>query len=191
MASDSIEDKTFDKEEFSSNPLPAKEFENCKFRNCDFANVDLTGKVFIECEFTACNLSLAKLKGTSFRDVKFRDCKMLGLRFDQCHTFGLEFRFENCILNHSTFFQLKIRKTIFSKSQLLEVDFNTTDLTGASFAECNLDRAYFENTILEKVDFTTASNYSLDPENNHLKKARFSTQGLPGLLGKYDIIIED
>jgi len=33
-------------------------------------------------------------------------------------------------------------------------------------------------------------NYSIDPELNKIKKARFSTQGIAGLLDKYDIEIE-
>jgi len=44
--------------------------------------------------------------------------------------------------------------------------------------------------LLEKVNFLTSYNYSIDPENNRLKKAKFSMNGLAGLLGKYDIEIE-
>jgi hypothetical protein len=33
-------------------------------------------------------------------------------------------------------------------------------------------------------------NYSIDPDLNKIKKARFSTQGIAGLLDKYDIEIE-
>jgi len=32
-------------------------------------------------------------------------------------------------------------------------------------------------------------NYSIDPEKNKIKKARFSTAGIAGLLDKYDIEI--
>jgi hypothetical protein len=43
---------------------------------------------------------------------------------------------------------------------------------------------------LAAVDFSTAYNYTIDPEFNPMKKAKFSTQGIPGLLQKYDIKIE-
>jgi hypothetical protein len=53
-----------------------------------------------------------------------------------------------------------------------------------------LSGTIFNNTIIEQADFRTANNYSIDPENNRIKKARFSTQGISGLLDKYQIIIE-
>ena len=49
--------------------------------------------------------------------------------------------------------------------------------------------ARFGSTILAKADFTTAINLMLDPEMNTLKKAKFSVNGLPGLLLKYDLKI--
>ena len=44
--------------------------------------------------------------------------------------------------------------------------------------------------MLEKADFRGAFNYSLDPELNRIKGARFSPAGLAGLLGKYGIRID-
>jgi hypothetical protein len=44
--------------------------------------------------------------------------------------------------------------------------------------------------VLNGVDFTTATNFSIDPEINRLKKARFSLYGLPGLVEKYEVVIE-
>jgi uncharacterized protein YjbI with pentapeptide repeats len=55
------------------------------------------------------------------------------------------------------------------------------------FENCDLAGAIFENTILERADFRTARNFSLDPEINQIKKAKFSLADLPGLLLKYDI----
>jgi len=98
--------------------------------------------------------------------------------------------FENCILNHSSFYQVKFKKTSFKKTQLREVDFVESDLTGSLFDGCDLAMAVFENTILEKVDFRCAFNYSINPEINRIKKAKFSLFGVAGLLGKYDIEIE-
>ena len=50
-------------------------------------------------------------------------------------------------------------------------------------------RATFDNTILEKVDFKTSFNYAIDPEQNRVKKARFSLVGVAGLLDKYGVEI--
>ncbi|MGI8788822.1 MAG: hypothetical protein ACR2HG_13805 [Pyrinomonadaceae bacterium] len=43
---------------------------------------------------------------------------------------------------------------------------------------------------MEKADFQTAYNYSIDPESNRIKKAQFSIPGIARLLDKYEIEIE-
>jgi uncharacterized protein YjbI with pentapeptide repeats len=180
-----------DKKKFDKNDLLAKgEYENCIFSNCNFADGDLSEFKFIDCTFNGCNLSLTKLGKTVFRDVKFKDCKMLGLRFDICNEFGLSLSFDGCQLNHSSFYKVKIKKTVFRNSQLRETDFTGADLTSAVFDNCNLEQAVFDHTILEKADFRTSYNYTIDPEINRIKKARFSISGVSGLLEKYDLDIE-
>ncbi len=185
-----FEDKTFDKINYTDKPLPKGEYENCTFVNCDFYNSSFTSINFIECEFVGCNLSMVKLDMAILRDVKFVDCKMLGLKFETCNDFGFSVRFNNCTLNHSSFYSWKIKKTIFKNSHLIEVDFTNCDLSNAVFDNCDLSNAIFENTTLEKADFRTSFNYSLNPEINRIKKAKFSLTGIAGLLSKYDIEID-
>ena len=81
-------------------------------------------------------------------------------------------------------------KTKFDKCTLKETDFSEVNLTASVFSECDLTNAIFSNTILEKVDFRTANNFSIDPEYNKLKKAKFSSFNLEGLLYKYKLDIE-
>ena len=71
-----------------------------------------------------------------------------------------------------------------------EVDFTESDLTEALFDGCDLNGAIFQRTNLEKANLETASNFNIDPENNRIKKAKFSADGLYGLLHKYDIDIK-
>lgn len=186
MHEDLILDRTFDE-----NDLPVRgEYESCLFNGCDFTNGDLSEFVFIDCRFNNCNFSLAKLNKTSFQNTEFVGCKMLGLRFDHCNKFGLSFSFSGCLLNHASLSEMKIRKTVFKDCQLLETDFTGADLTSALFDNCDLARTVFNQTLLEKADFRTSFNYSIDPELSRIKKAKFSLQGIAGLLGKYDIDIE-
>ena len=191
MEQEYIVNKTFEKIDSGKAPLLKAEYECCRFLNCSFSESDLSGFQFTECEFSGCNLSLVKLNNTSLRDVKFNDCKMLGLHFDACSTFGLSFSFENCILNHSSFYGLDIRKTLFKNAALQEVDFALCDLTGAIFDQCDFKFAGFHNTILERADLRTSFNYLIDPELNRIKKAKISIYGTPGLLNKYDLTIDD
>lgn len=185
-----ITERIYEKTDFTQKPLPKGEYEDCSFIGCDFTNSELGGISFNNCTFSACNLSMAKLGQTAFRAVLFSGCKMLGLHFDHCNPFGLSFRFEHCTLNHATFYQTKITKTIFKDVQLQEADFTDADISGATLDNCDLSGATFDNTNLEKADLRTAVNYSIHPESNKIKKARFALPGIAGLLDRYGIIID-
>lgn len=170
--------------------LQKGEYDNCQFVNCNFANTDLSNISFTACEFDTCEISTASLTKTAFRDVKFIGCKLLGLHFEDCNEIGLEVYFDNCIVNLSSFYKKKLKKTTFKNSSLQEADFTETDLTESVFDNCDLLNATFDNTILEKADLRTAYNYSIDPAMNKIKKAKFAKEGIRGLLDKYDIVIE-
>jgi len=186
----SLYNETLDKKDYTHTPLPKGEYENCTFSNCDFSGSSLAGSKFIECIFNSCNLSLARLNKTIVRDVQFKDCKMLGLRFDTCGGLSLLFSFDNCQLNHSSFYNTKVAQTVFKNCRLNEVDFTSANLSDAVFDNCNLLSATFDSTILERADFRTAYNYIINPQANNIRKASFSLSGVPGLLHEFDIEIE-
>lgn len=185
-----IEDAVFEKINFTEKPLAEAGYDNCTFRHCDFSTVDLSNIHFSDCTFMGCNLSMVTLNETHLQDVEFKDCKLLGVHFEQCNEFLLGISIDNCLLNLASFFRLKLKKMRFKNSSLHEVDFTDADLSDAVFDNCDLSRAVFEKTNLEKADFRTAYNYSIDPERNRVKKAKFSLQGVVGLLDKYDIHID-
>lgn len=183
-------DQRFENTDFTGQRLNGNEYDACTFVNCNFESADLSGVTFLECKLTGCNLSLAKLKKTALKDVRFTDCKLLGLHFEDCQEFLFSVSFEKCVLNHSSFYGWKLKKTVFRNSSVQEVDFTGADLSEAVFDNCDLLRTAFDNTILEKADFRTAFHYSIDPERNRIRKAKFSLAGIAGLLEKHNIEIE-
>jgi fluoroquinolone resistance protein len=170
--------------------LPARgEYERCSFAQCDFSEADLSDSRFVDCVFSGCNLSLVKVAHTALQDVRFSGSKLVGVSFELCRAFGLSVGFDGCILDHSSFAGLRLKKTAFRTCQLHEVDFTGCDLTESVFDRCDLLRAVFRGTLLEQADFRSAVNYSIDPEANRLRKARFSLSGVAGLLDKYGVEI--
>jgi fluoroquinolone resistance protein len=167
------------------------EYEQCTFVACNWSEVNLSAYKFIDCTFNNCNWSMAKLVDTVLHNALFQNCKMLGVHFDICKSFGLSFKFEACILNHSSFYKMNIAKTIFNETELQEVDFVEANLSEAIFSNCNLLNAQFDRTCLEKADLSTAFNYSIDPQSNKINRAQFSRIGLAGLLHKFNIKIVD
>jgi len=189
MEREYFEENIFEKKDFTEIPIQTGEYELCTFNGCNFSNTDLSNITFTECTFNGCNLSLAKLANTGMRDITFIDSKLLGLHFEDCSDFLFAVNFDKCILNLSSFFKQKLKKTFFKDCSLPEVDFTEADLSNAVFENCDLSGAKFEKTNLEKADLRTSFNYSIDPEINKIKKAKFSADGLVGLLDKYDIEI--
>jgi fluoroquinolone resistance protein len=186
-----IEDQTYSGRSFTQIPLLPAEYTGCKFLNCDFSNADISGIQFHDCEFQSCNLSLVTITKTAFSSVRFKQCKMLGQHYEHCSPFGFSVDFEDCMLDHSSFYRVKMKKSNFKGCKLLEVDFTECDLTSAIFENSDLIGATFEQTMLEKADLRSSFNYIIDPERNRLKKARFSLSGCKGLLTKYGILISD
>ncbi|ADB37539.1 pentapeptide repeat-containing protein [Spirosoma linguale] len=164
-------------------------FEQCTFKNLDLSKVAFGGTSFVNCRFTDCNLGMAVLEGTKLDDVLFMDCKLNGVNFGQCNAFGFHVDFQTCQLDYASFFNRNLKKTRFVDCSLREARFLNCDLSGALFKNCNLELTVFATNTLTQTDFSSSYNLSLDPDQNKIRKTKFSLHSLPGLLNKYDIIV--
>ena len=181
--------KTFEKVVYTGQKVSSREFENCVFQNCNFSDTSFLSSTFMDCEFNDCNLSMMELSGSSLKNVTFKNCKLLGIAFDACNDFLFQVSFDHCVLDFASFANKKMPKTKFGGSSMREVSFVGTKLKQSTFEKCDLSGAIFNDCDLSECNFTTATNFQIDPQSNMLKKARFSLQGIPGLLEKYDIKI--
>ena len=109
----SIENQKFVKLKTAENSLVKAEYDICQFVDCDFSGSNFRDFVFAECTFTNCNLSNIEIANAAFKDVKFVNCKALGLQFANCNPFLFEVAFNDCILNHCSFYKTNLKKTIF------------------------------------------------------------------------------
>ncbi|QJW90695.1 pentapeptide repeat-containing protein [Spirosoma taeanense] len=164
-------------------------FEQCQFRKLDLTRTALTGSSFVDCRFEDCNLTGVELKNTKLYDVQFTACRLLHVDFGVCDAFGFHTNFQDCQLDYTVFLNRKLRKANFTDCSLKEAHFLKCDLTATVFKNCNLELARFEDNNLTQVDFATSYNLTIDPDDNKVKKARFSLYSLPGLLTKYDLVV--
>ncbi len=185
------EQESFKNIDYSEKYLKNIEFDNCTFQNCIFLKSDLEGTRFEDCLFENCNFSMTKVQGVGFRNATFNGCKVLGVDFSDCNKFMFSFSFNDCDIDYSSFFGTTLIKTIFNKCSLKETDFSEATLTASKFLNCDLAGAIFSNSKLDKVDFRTANNYSIDPQYNQLKKTIFASSNLEGLLDKYQLDIRN
>jgi uncharacterized protein YjbI with pentapeptide repeats len=185
-----LEDQTFTKLTANNPIFACRQFEYCKFVGCDLSGANLSNILFIECAFEDCNLSMANVSGTGLQNIRFKHCKLSGVNFSKSQDFLMEMRFYDCILDNAIFYQKKNKKAVFKDCSMIETDLTEADLTDCKFDNCNLQRAFFDRTILKNADLSTSYNFIIDPDNNDIKKAKFSVHGLPGLLAKYGIEIK-
>lgn len=166
-----------------------QEFEQCLFKKLDLSRIAFTDTSFINCHFEDCNLTKAELKNTKLYDVSFLNCKLAHVDFGLCNAFGFHVDFQECQLDYTVFLNRKLKKAHFIDCSMKEAHFVKCELTGTEFKQCNLELARFEDNNLTQVDFSSSYNLELDPDDNKVKKARFSLHNLPGLLTKYDLKI--
>lgn len=181
--------KVFEDIIFAGKQAKGREFEKCTFKSCNLTGGDFSHSIFSECVFVACNLAGIKLDNASLKDVTFKNCKVIGVNFSKCTDFLFSVTFEKSVLNYGVFTGKKMSKTKFLHCSLKDSEFSGTDLTQAVFDNCDLQGAVFNKSVLKSTDFTTSYSFMLDPELNIMKGAKFSLDGLPGLLTKYDIEI--
>jgi uncharacterized protein YjbI with pentapeptide repeats len=127
---------------------------------------------------------------TAFQEAEFSDCKLTGVRFDDCNPFLLAMHFSHCILNLASFYQLKLNGARMLHCNLQEADFTEAELKSANFEGSQLHGTVFYYSTLEKADFRNAFGYIINPSNNKVKGAKFSRDGLDGLLKEYGIKVE-
>lgn len=167
------------------------EFEDCTFIHCDFSEAIFKSCTFTDCEFKDCNLAMIKLINCQLNQAVFKDCKLSGVSFTGCTVIPFSASFDGCIMDYCSFATMKIPRTSFANSTLKGTDFSGADLSRSVFNNSDLTNAVFNRTNLKEADFRTAKHFIIDPENNTIRKAKFSLYGVHGLLNKYDIRIEN
>ena len=190
MSANYIIDAQFTNKRYAEDEIMYRDFERCTFTDCDLSGCNYLGTAFTDCVFINCNFYEAKINYVSLRDVQFTGCNFTGVNFSMCDALLFSFGFTNCILDYTKFYTLKLKGTVFTNCSLTAVDFMKADITDVIFDNCNLHKSVFIDTIANKADFTTSYNYTMDPEKNKLKRAKFSQAGLKGLLEKYEIIVK-
>jgi uncharacterized protein YjbI with pentapeptide repeats len=183
-------DKEYNNHNYGVDEVNFKEFECCTFNQCTFSACNFMDVTFIDCVFNDCIFNEGKINHVALRTVTFNRCEIKDVNFAMCNKLIFEVRFNDCDLDFSKFYTLKIKGTPFINCSLIAVDFMATDLTEVLFENCDLYRAEFAKAIANKANFKSSYNYTIDPKTTKLKKAIFSLEGLKGLLYKHEIIVK-
>lgn len=185
-----FEDEIFSEIHLSQNTkLTEVEFHDCTFINCKFSKVIFFDCRFEKCSFRNCDLSSISINHCVFDEVLFEESKLTGIQWAETGI-PLDVKFRQCSLNYCSFIGVDLKNTEITKCIIKEADFSETNLSKSNCRYSDFTGTRFTNTNLAYTDFSYASNYSIHPDGNILKKTVFSSPDVLSLLDVYDIIIK-
>ncbi|WP_164545590.1 pentapeptide repeat-containing protein [Paenibacillus albus] len=181
---------------FSKEELIGVKFYDCTFTKCDFSETVFDECRFSDCTFASCDLSMIKLLDSSISQASFKQCKLVGVDWTEASWSRIvvpgTLRFDECVLNHSTFIGLALPKSVIIGCTARNVDFRETNLQESNMTATNFAESLFSDTNLAGADLSHALNYAIDPSVNRISKAKFTLPEAISLLYSMDIeLIED
>ncbi len=186
--------ETFSDLEWSEQRVSSIEFDDCTFKGCDFRKASFSHCRFIDCHFIECDMNVVDFSASRFEGTRFSACKLTGVdwtRVDYAEFIHeAPFSFYESVLDYSSFFGERLENLIMQKCHVFEADFREADLSGANFSGSDLSESLFRNTILQKSDFRSAYNYTIDIRINTISEARFSRDEAVSLLESLDIVLD-
>ena len=86
---------------------------------------------------------------------------------------------------------MNLQEIIIEECKAHDVDFREANLSNGSFIETDFERSMFMHTKLNSADFTDAINYNINPNENDIRKGKFSLPDAIALLNGFEIEITD
>ena len=186
--------EVFNELEFKESSVQLSNFENCKFVNCNFSEAQFIECKFADCEFINSNLSLIKFDQTKFSETDFKSCKVTGVNwtYSNWSSFNLTspMFFESCDISFSIFTSLELQEMCLQDCIAHDVDFSECNLKGADFFRTDLKDSRFAFCKLDKCNFQEAINYLINPLENSIEGAKFSSPEVLSLLNAFKIEID-
>jgi uncharacterized protein YjbI with pentapeptide repeats len=186
-------DRIFAELELVKGTVSSSQFFDCEFRSCKLAESSLQNCRFVNCTFRESDLSLTRWPGSVFSGARFEASRLIGIDWTQADWgktgLGLPIGIDNCVINHSTFIGLDLAGIFIKDSTALNVDFREANLAKCNFAGTDLKDSLFHNTNLTEADLSRARNYNIAPDQNIVKKTRFSLPEAMSLLFNLDIVM--
>jgi fluoroquinolone resistance protein len=186
-------DQTFKEVRLDGEQLVSSEFYGCTFVRCSFAECTFRACRFVNCTFQQCDLSLIQVPESAFSGTRFEDSKIVGVDWTQADWtavgLGDPIGFSKCAISHSTFIGLSLKELQIKECIATDVDFREVDLTKSDLSGTDLSESLFSHTNLTEADLSSARNYHIPPEQNILRRAKFSLPEAMALLYSMDIVL--
>lgn len=85
---------------------------------------------------------------------------------------------------------MNLKEIIIEECKAHDVDFREADLSNGEFFMTDFEGSLFMHTKLYAATFTQAINYNINPNENDIRKGKFSMPDVIELLRNFQIEIE-
>lgn len=160
--------------DYSRRDLSHGQWDDCSFHSCSFDEAALVSMQINDCVFERCTFILTDLAHATLNQVHFHECTIIGVHFEKTSELLFSVTFSGCLLDSITcsgrsFKGGRITDCTIRSSDLFRLDLSHVDFSHSSFQE-----VAFSACDLSYADFSSASGYSIDPENNRISHMRCS-----------------
>jgi len=195
-------EKEYDTQEFkglaiAKGQIEQKEFNACTFIKCSFPETAFINCRFTDCTFQKCDLRMISLTGCSFKNTRFEESQVIGVNWTETAwarsktVFTKPVDFVGCVISHSTFLGLNLKKVALTKCIAHNVSFESANLSQTNCTSTDFKDSRFLHTDLTEADFTGATHYAIAANLNTLKKTKFSLPEAMSLLYSLDIVLTE
>ncbi len=166
-------------------------YKKDRYESDTISEIESVEEVYEELDFENCVLSLVKFTKCSFSTLTFIKTKLIGIDWYDTFRFSLTMKCYGCVINFSSFVNVKLKSFVLEECTAHEVDFSEADMHNACCKGTDFQGSIFRRSNLSGADFTGAKNYTINPAHNNVKKARFSLPEVLSLLAETGILIAD
>jgi len=193
-AKETFMENYYEEKEFSSLALQDLDLTDVEFFKCEFKSIIMIkGKLsacrFENCTFISSDLSLLSIQDCSFTDVEFVNCKLLGIDWTKI-CLPIKIGFAGCKMNDSVFYGMDLRNIQMVSCEVRNVDFEKCNLSKSNLKSSDFLNSTFAGANLSFADLSDAKNYSINPTQSNIKKAKFSLPEVLTLLDTWGIQID-
>lgn len=127
-------------------------FVRCRFEECVFDGASFCNAAFEKCDFSNCtfkdsywknvNVSDSKADGSEYCNSSFKWVKLLDSQFNYTNFSTAYWEFgeiNGCNIRESFMSEVRLKKTVFKKTDLTGTDFFHTPLKGVDLSDCTID----------------------------------------------------
>ncbi len=187
--------------------LSGANLTNANFGEADLTDADLSGACLDHADFSEAIVEGCNFAHTSIEQTVFSELDLKGCNFRSAHGSGADFSeaklagvdFSQAVLPRADFSEAELNQAVFDRAQLKDASFDgvaaagvrmreanlsgvrasdQADFTGGDFSRCTADGSVWEQSILDRCDFTESTFRQAIFTCASLAKSRFDRSDL-------------